>query len=526
MASIAELETERLLAQQRLDAQKTAAERNRLGQFATPPGLALEIARYVWQLWQPRADAVRFLDPALGTGAFYAALRQVFPSDRIEAASGIELDPVFADTASAVWQGSGLRVALGEFTKQELPRKSERYNLVLANPPYVRHHHIGRDEKRVLQRAVANRLGIAVSGLAGLYCYFLLLSDAWLAEGGLSAWLIPSEFMDVNYGRAVKRYLTEHVKLLQIHRFCPSDVQFSDALVSSAVVIFEKSLPPPRHLVRLTRGGTLLAPHAEQLVSLPTLRRSRKWTLFPETGTREAASGHNEIKLGDLFTIRRGLATGANDFFIRPRQEVATWGVPDAFVKPILPSPRRLRKQIVAAEPDGYPRLEEVLCLIDCDYPEEELRTRHPEFWSYLQSGKECGIDKGYLASRRSPWYKQEKRKPAPFLCTYMGRASKGRKPFRFLWNQSRALASNLYLMLYPKGPLQEALRADPGLFPAVFSALEQVDSSAFLQEGRVYGGALYKMEPKELARLSGELLLQAIGDSSQARQRSLFADA
>src|SRR5438105_4695499 len=50
----------------------------------------------------------------------------------------------------------------------------------------------------------------------------------------------------------------------------------------------------------------------------------------------------------------------------------------------------------------------------------------------------------GHQESRRLPWYAQEKRAPAPFLCTYMGRAQNGRKPFRFLWNQSRALASNL----------------------------------------------------------------------------------
>ena len=69
-----------------------------------------------------------------------------------------------------------------------------------------------------------------MSGLAGLYCYFLLIAHAWLAENGLAAWLIPSKFMDVNYGDEVKRYLTERVSLLQIHRFCPSDVQFDDAL--------------------------------------------------------------------------------------------------------------------------------------------------------------------------------------------------------------------------------------------------------------------------------------------------------
>ena len=64
--------------------------------------------------------------------------------------------------------------------------------------------------------------------------------------------------MDVNYGQAVKRYLLDKVTLLHIHRFDPNDVQFADALVSSAVVWFRKSLPPKDHAVTFTFGGTLL----------------------------------------------------------------------------------------------------------------------------------------------------------------------------------------------------------------------------------------------------------------------------
>jgi hypothetical protein len=69
--------------------------------------------------------------------------------------------------------------------------------------------------------------------------------------------------------------------------------------------------------------------------------------------------------------------------------------------------------------------------------------------------------------------------------------------------DQSQALASNLYLLLYAKAGLQAALRAHVELYGAVFAALREIEAGAFLREGRVYGGALYKMEPKELARLS-----------------------
>ena len=178
---------------------------------------------------------VQFLDPAVGTGSFFSALSQVYPQNCIAAATGIELDPLFSKAAETLWEGKKLQVVQGDFTKQDV---SERFNLVLANPPYVRHHHLSGVDKERLKAQIFRSLQLDISGLSGLYCYFMLLCHNWMEERGLAIWLVPSEFMDVNYGGTLRRYLSERVTLLHIHRFCPTDVQFTDALVSSAVVVF------------------------------------------------------------------------------------------------------------------------------------------------------------------------------------------------------------------------------------------------------------------------------------------------
>ena len=55
---------------------------------------------------------------------------------------------------------------------------------------------------------------------------------------------------------------------------------------------------------------------------------------------------------------------------------------------------------------------------------------------------------------------------------------------------------------------------------------MREIDTAAFIREGRVYGGGLYKMEPKELGRLDAEPVVAAMGGWKQARQRVLFVDA
>ena len=507
-----ELESKRRIIQERIDSAKTATERNRLGQFATPPNLALDIARYALNLWQFRSDAASFLDPAIGSGSFYSAFRQTFPTRIIADACGVELDESFADAARNLWETSGLRIIPGDFTRLSPDRL---YNLILTNPPYVRHHHLDRPDKERLKTQVANRFSLDISGLAGLYAYFLLLCDAWMAAGGLAVWLIPSEFMDVNYGAAIKTYLTETVKLLHIHRYSPSDVQFCDALVTSAIVVFEKSPAPNHHHVRFSFGGSITNPASSELVSRAALRTARKWTGLSMGSTPTAEESHT---LGDFFSIKRGMATGANSFFILERNEAIRNGIPTEFLRPILPSSRHLSNPVIETDVDGYPRLNKPLAIIDCDLPEELIQRRHPAFWRYLQQGKARGIHSGYLTSRRTPWYSQEKRAAAPFLCTYMGRQGSSGNPFRFFWNKSLATAANVYLMLYPKGDMKTALESRPDLFPILFAHLQSMTGEHLIKEGRVYGGGLHKMEPKELANLPADEIARLFKNHPSAK--------
>lgn len=72
--------------------------------------------------------------------------------------------------------------------------------------------------------------------------------------------------------------------------------------------------------------------------------------------------------------------------------------------------------------------------------------------------------------------------------------------PFRFILNHTSAIATNSYLMLYPKNILQEAITQVPDILHEVWIALSNITASDLESEGRVYGGGLKKIEPKELS--------------------------
>ena len=221
--------------------------------------------------------------------------------------------------------------------------------------------------------------------------------------------------MHVNYGSAVKEYLIRRVRLLHIHRFCPTDVQFDDALVSSAIAVFQKS-PRDDQEVTFSLGGSLRAPAKSVARRQGELVPMEKWTKYMDASPGHSHERRHSLTFGDLFTIKRGLATGNNSFFILTREKAAALGIPAQFLRPILPSPRCIADPVIEADEAGFARLSPQLVLIDCRLSEETVARQFARFWDYLQLGKGKGVHNTYLTSRRTPWYSQEERRAAAAL--------------------------------------------------------------------------------------------------------------
>ncbi len=502
------IEQRRCALQTELDGHKTQAERNKLGQFATPTILARDVMAYGLNV-MPARMPVRFFDPAIGSGSFYAALLAVAGDRKIQSAQGFEIDPHYGLPAQDLWKAEQLEITLADFTKATPPAaNSGKPTLLISNPPYVRHHHLDGEEKVRLQALSKKAANVRLSGLAGLYCHFMAIAHAWMADDGIAGWLIPSEFMEVNYGRQMKQYLLREVTLLHIHRFDPNDVQFDDALVSSAVVWFQKRKPAADHQVRFSYGGSLQAPAIERKISAADLAKTDKWTRFPR---EEVEVRHEGWRLSDLFAVKRGLATGDNKFFILDEAKVAELDLPAKFLRPILPSTRYVKADVIEADGKGFPLLDKRLFLIDCNEPEEVVQRDYPTLWAYLQTGIEK-VAGGYLCQSRRFWYAQENRHASPIVCTYIGRSDHAGRPFRFILNRSKATATNVFLMLYPQPILAAKLAADPGLIRRLWAALNQIDAATLLGNGRVYGGGMHKMEPKELGNVPADALATIAG--------------
>lgn len=454
-----------------------------MGQFSTPYPLARQICEYITNFTGKSIES--FLEPSIGTGAFYSALSEIA---NVHHAVGYEIDNYYFMPSKNLWSDYNIKIINQNFFEAS---SEEKFSLIIANPPYSRHHHIPLETKVVLSERIKSLFNLKISGLAGLHIYFTILSTQWLKDGGYSCWLIPTEFLSVNYGIEFKRFLLNEVDLMSIHSYDNSDVQFDDALVSSSVLVFRKS-DKKNDYVNFSWGANINNPVKVVKVQKSDLNPNTKWT--KETILNKTQSGYSNITIGTFFNIKRGIATGDNKFFIICDDVRKACDIPIELLIPTIPPPRKLKSNVYTKENQAL----DGLFLLSCNDSLETIKIKYEGLYKYLRKGIEDGVDLRANCQSRNPWYSLEQREIAPILVSYMGRDSKSSSlPIKFILNSAGVVPTNSYLCLYLKDEYRHNINGDT--YREVWKILSSIPKELLIAHGRTYGGGLLKWEPAEL---------------------------
>jgi len=210
--------------------------RRALGQFFTP----FEVAAFMseWLLSGPGND-LNILDPAAGFGIFERAIHlQNNEMGKKLSFDLWEIDEKIAEALTLIIQDMGITgdLVVGDFLSGEW---SVRYDGIIANPPYSKHHHI-EDKSKVYQDIRVHTF-FKFSIQTNIYCWFLVKALNLLADGGRLAFIIPSEFQNANYGEKVKSYLLETGLIRSLINVDFRESVFDSALTTSIIVLAEKS---------------------------------------------------------------------------------------------------------------------------------------------------------------------------------------------------------------------------------------------------------------------------------------------
>ncbi|MCY4107649.1 MAG: N-6 DNA methylase [Chloroflexi bacterium] len=290
------------------------ARRKALGQFFTGPRISRLLAHLAF-----REDTGRVLDPMAGTGDLIEAAYAVANErpGRIRQLHAVEIDASVAELCrrrlEVLTRGAGtdLRVLCADaFDAATFSLLAEKdYDLVIANPPYVRYQTMGdRGEavraglleaaSSVLKRPVRNiwaTLANGYSGLADLSVPSCLLCGMLVRPGGRLALVLPATWRTRNYGKVVRYLFLRAYHIETVVEDSPPG-WFPDALVGTHLVVARRlsdeaaavPLSDRREWIESdwVKLDRLAATHATGAGQKPNIGRLASWILGSKSGSR------------------------------------------------------------------------------------------------------------------------------------------------------------------------------------------------------------------------------------------------
>lgn len=478
--------------------------RKRFAQFFTPEVIADFMARWVLD-GRKKMDV---LEPAFGLGAFSRSLFKQNPKVRVV---GYEADATIYNYAAENVAQAGSDVLL---YNEDYLRASweDKYDGIICNPPYLKFHDY---DNASLVPLVNEQLGIRLNGFTNLYTLFLLKSISQLRDGGRMAYIVPSEFLNSDYGVEVKRALLRSGVLRHVVVVDFTQCAFDDALTTACILLCHKdgSLSEVR-FSHVSDVGQLQASLADYSAwAADQLKPETKWKQYYE-GARSADYRHL-VPFSTFAKVSRGIATGANDYFTFRESKKELYGIPERCLMRCVCHSTDVHGLFFTD--DDFQRLshsDKAVYLFNgrADGEDEHVR-------GYISLGEETGADKRYLTASRKPWYAIENRKPSPIWVSVFNR-----KGLRFVRNIAGVSNLTTFHCVYDAGVVD---------IDVLFGYLvTNVAKEIFMDNSRQYGNGLVKFEPNDLnkgkavdLRLLTEEEAQLVSAASQRLQCHGFED-
>lgn len=450
------------------------AHRKKFAQFFTPEKIADFMAH--WVLDNPKKNKV-ILEPAFGLGVFSRSMLKMNSNINIE---GYDIDDEIIGFAKDNFAESNVNIVLNN-SNYLLSSWDKKFDGIICNPPYLKFH----DYDNSKYVSILNKqLGIQLSGFTNLYALFLLKSISQMADGGRLAYIVPSEFLNSDYGVQVKKSLLKSGTLRHIIIVDFNKCAFDDALTTACILLCQKTDKAASHVNLITvdeidKLNSALADRSNKL-NIGLLQPEMKWRSF--YSDRKSSKYNNLVPFSTFAKVSRGIATGANAYFTFNLAKKATYNIPPKALKPCICHSADVKKIIFTK--DDFAELssegKNVYLFNGCaDEADESVI-------DYIKLGIESGVDKKYLTASRNPWYTIENRLPSPIWVSVFNR-----RGLKFVRNLANVCNLTTFHCVYNIGEIDTDI---------IFAYLmTDMAKEILLDNSRQYGNGLIKLEPNDL---------------------------
>lgn len=461
--------------------------RKRSGIYYTPACIAAPLTAWAIQ----HRNGIAF-DPSHGGCAFlHAAVKRFFdlsadgPYRRIY---GADKDPQSIEFVNPFLAKGAARQQfyIGDFLTLRPEHFGRRFHAVVGNPPYIRHHLLPSDIKRIAAACLAE--GDALNRQASYWAYFVLHSLKFVEAGGRLAFVLPGAVLHADYASTIRRTLRREFESVTV--LILEDRVFEDAEEESVLVLGEN----------FGHGGKSLRVAHISLKDIEhaTPRLDALGVEYPEKGdlgqrwcrsesSRRALQVYSALakcgrRLGDLADIRIGTVTGANDFFILSKSKARIHQIRQYWTRPILSRSAGLGLELTNKDLERLINEDSECLLLSGGIHSEAVKR-------YLRKGRRLGIHLRQKCAIRTKWHSVRVENRCDAVLRYMCALG----PVLALNRASVACTNSMYAIQWKSGVNPQEIAI------GMLSSLCQLSAEI---HGRVLGGGLLKLEPSDAVNL------------------------
>jgi adenine-specific DNA methylase len=337
-----------------------------------------------------KASNHTIFDPAYGDGALLTAAERALKKRTNTKKSrlsifGCDKHPVNGKLTHL----PGSNLSKQDFFNYSLKNK---YNVIVMNPPYIRHQLIDNEEREKYHEMTSSILSLKYT--SDVWAYFLIKSVGHLKKGGSIGAILPWSFLQAKYAQKIRIWLLE--KFEEINILALSSEYFSGT-EERVLLVWLKNYNRKTNSIKISFSKEV----KEDITYLEIDKK--KWQSNPvvvsdrydiEAIIQRCTNEYNFVRFGEIAKVQIGVVTGADKFFILPESEVQNKCFQRHQLTPIVTSAKEFSGLIL----NGNKSLKRLIAF-------SKDTTDNKYELNYIKEGEKKGFHLRAHSRLRTPWY-------------------------------------------------------------------------------------------------------------------------
>lgn len=346
----------------------------------------------------------KVLEPSAGDGRFL----DVFQDEDIQKFVAVELIEEKAEVLKQKGYPEQVEIVAADFLDY-VKGTTEKYQLIIGNPPYINIKNTRNDIKRKMKE-VCEKYHLPDSLMQNMWVAFVLAALSCLEKDGIVFFVLPIEFLQVQYAEKIRLFLEEYFNTIHILSF--KERMFPQIEQESCLVYLtnEWKKQPCIEFKIYDKLDSQIPCYCSRIERNKPLKKWTNAVLSDEEIDLFHMVSAKYLKVSEVCDASPGIVTGANNEFILTKNQVEQLAC-EEIVLPTIPKSNMLSGRFILT-PETVQQLgEEGKRIYLLNLAHTDKRSFPKPLEEYLEQTGEKENAQGiklkdrYKCKNRKPWY-------------------------------------------------------------------------------------------------------------------------